>query len=200
MRAIKGLWSWRHNPLCRKTDLVESWVALAALLLIVVAAPVLGVLAGLTAQDALDRSVHEQRSSRLQVTATVVRELDRGVLDIDPEAAAQDTRSRVLADWTAPDGSEHRGPVLAQLTSPQAGDRFTIWTDLSGHAVAPPLDPATATTHAVLAGLGAALVVAGLAEGSRRLIVRRLVTLRHAHWDRAWDRAGPDWGRTGTGS
>ncbi|BFO19345.1 hypothetical protein SHKM778_57330 [Streptomyces sp. KM77-8] len=64
----------------------------------------------------------------------------------------------------------------------------------------PPLDAATATTHAVLAGVGAALVTAALVEGWRRLIVRSMVRRRYARWDRAWDKAGPDWGRTGTGS
>ncbi|MEV7289101.1 hypothetical protein AB0O01_31905 [Streptomyces sp. NPDC093252] len=200
MRAIRGLWRWRHNPLRRTTDLVECWLALAALLLILVVAPVSGVLAGTAAQDALDRSMREQRDSRWEVTATVVRELDRSVLDIDPEAAASDTRTRVLADWTAPDGGEHRGPALTPLESPEPGDRFTLWTDETGRTVARPLDPATATTHAVLAGFGAALVAVALLEGGRRLALRRLVKGRHARWDREWERAGPDWGRTGTGS
>ncbi|WP_425587900.1 hypothetical protein [Streptomyces marokkonensis] len=34
MRTIAGLWRWRHNPLCRTTDLTEARVALAGLLLI----------------------------------------------------------------------------------------------------------------------------------------------------------------------
>ncbi|MCZ9341509.1 hypothetical protein NGM37_27480, partial [Streptomyces sp. TRM76130] len=61
-------------------------------------------------------------------------------------------------------------------------------------------DAATAATHAVLAGTGAALATAALAEGARRLVVWRMVRRRYARWDREWDRAGPDWGRTGTGS
>jgi hypothetical protein len=200
VRAIPGLWRWRHNPLRRATDLAEAWVALAALLLMVVVAPVAGVLAGGAAGDALERSVHDQRESRYRVTATVVRELDRSPLDVDPEtAAAGDLRSRVLAHWTAPDGSGHRGPLLAGLATPHAGDRFAIWTDAHGRLVARPLDTTTATTHAVLAGFGVALATAGLTEGVRRLIVWRLVRRRYARWDQAWDRAGPDWGRTGTG-
>jgi F0F1-type ATP synthase membrane subunit c/vacuolar-type H+-ATPase subunit K len=200
VRAIRGLWRWRHNPLRRTTDLAEAWVALAALLLMVLAAPVAGVLAGGAADDALERSVRDQREARHRVTATVVRELDRSPLDVDPEtAAAGDLRSRVLADWTAPDGTRHRGPLLAGLDAPHAGDRFAIWTDEHGRLAARPLDPATATTHAVLAGFGATLATAGLTEGARRLIVWRMVRRRYARLDQAWDRAGPDWGRTGTG-
>jgi hypothetical protein len=62
------------------------------------------------------------------------------------------------------------------------------------------LDSATATTHAVLAGFGAGLMSAGLIEGGRRLIVWRMVRRRYARWDRAWDKAGPDWGKADTGS
>lgn len=201
MRAIRGLWRWRHNPLRRTSDLIEAWVALVALLLILAVAPVIGSLVGGIAQDALQQSVRDQRTARHLVTATVVRKLDRSPLDTDPETSSvRDLRSRVIADWTAPDGSGHHGAALAELKSPHRGDHFEIWTDLHGQIVARPLDSTTATTHAVLAGFGAALLTAGAVEGARRLIVWRMVRRRYARWDQAWDRAGPDWGRTGTGS
>lgn len=201
MRAISGLWRWRRNPLRRGTDLAEAWVALGALLLILVAGPVIGFLVGGVAQDALQRSVREQREARRLVTATVIRKLDRSPLDADPESSTgRSVRSRVFADWTAPDGTSHQGPVMANLQSPHRGDHFTMWTDPHGRIVPRPLDSATAATHAVLAGFGAALLTAGLVEGGRRLAVWRMVRRRYARWDQAWDRAGPDWGRTGTGS
>ncbi|WP_367325140.1 hypothetical protein [Streptomyces sp. HUAS ZL42] len=201
MRAISGLWRWRHNPLRRGTDLAEAWLALTALLLVLLVAPVIGSLVGGVAQDALQQSVRDQRQSRHQVTATVVRKVDGSALEADPETATgRDSRSRVLADWTAPDGTSQHGTVVANLKTPHSGDHFTIWTDTHGSVVARPLDSATATTHAVLAGFGAALLTAALVEGSRRLIVWRMVRRRYARWDQAWDRAGPDWGRTGTGS
>ena len=201
MRTIGGLWRWRHNPLRRTTDLVEAWVALTALLLILLVAPVLGSVVGAVAQDTLQQTVREQRHSRHQITATVVRKLEGSLLEADPETASgRGSRTRVLADWTAPDGTPHHGTVLAGLTSPHRGDHFPLWTDTHGRLVARPLDSATATTHAVLAGFGAALLTAGLVEGVRRLVVRRMVRRRYARWDQAWDRAGPDWGRTGTGS
>ncbi len=201
MRAISGLWRWRRNPLRRATDLAEAWLALAALLLILVVAPLIGSLVGGLAQDALQESVREQRASRHLVTATVVRKMDASTLDADPETSTgRDMRTRVLADWTAPDGTTRHGPVMANLDTPHAGDHFPLWTDAQGRTVARPLDSATATTHAVLAGVGAALLAIGLIEGGRRLIVWRMVRRRYARWDQAWERAGPDWGRTGTGS
>ncbi|MFD4263087.1 hypothetical protein ACFWR9_37110 [Streptomyces sp. NPDC058534] len=200
MRAIRGLWRWRRNPLCRATDLAEAWVALAGLLLILSVAPLLGVLAGGAAQDTLQRSVREQHESRHRVRATVVRPLERSTLAVDPEGAGESLRSRVLADWTAPDGSRHEGSVTVGIDDPDAGDRFGLWTDERGRAVARPLDGATVATHAVLAGIGAAVVAAALVEAGRRIAVWRMVRGRYARWEREWERAGPDWGRTGTGS
>ncbi|GAA3829359.1 Rv1733c family protein [Streptomyces chiangmaiensis] len=201
MRAISGLWRWRGNPLCRATDLAEAWAALLALLLVLVVAPLVGVVIGSVAEDSLQRSVRDQQRSRHQVVATVVKKLNRVALDPDPESSTtRDAHSRVLADWTAPDGTAHHEPVLAGLESPRRGDHFTVWTDVHGGIVTRPLDRATATTHAVLAGAGAAGLAGGLIEGGRRLIVWRMVRRRYARWDQAWDKAGPDWGRTGTGS
>ncbi|MGW1006550.1 Rv1733c family protein [Streptomyces sp. NPDC002520] len=200
MRVLSGLWRWRGNPLRRATDLAEAWLALVALLLIAVAAPVVGSLVGATTQDSLQRSVADQRRSRYLVTATVVRKLGDALPETDPDTSAAKIQSRVLADWTAPDGSRQHGPVLANLQSPHRGDHFELWTDPHGRITARPLDSATATTHAVLAGIGAALATAGLVEAGRRLVVWRMVRRRYARWDQAWDRAGPDWGKAGTGS
>ncbi|MFG3250023.1 hypothetical protein [Streptomyces sp. NPDC048187] len=201
MRVISGLWRWRGNPLCRASDLAEAWVALTALLLTVSVAPLIGVLVGGAAQGTLQRSVREQHESRHRVTATVVRALERSPLAVDPEGASgEDVRSRVLAAWTGPDGSRHEANVLVAIDDPDSGDRFALWTDARGRAVARPLDSATATTHAVLAGTGTAVAAAALVEVARRIVVWRLVRRRYARLEQEWERAGPDWGRTGAGS
>lgn len=201
MRPINGLWRWRHNPLRRTTDLVEAWLALATLLIVVLGAPFVGAAVGAAAEDALQRSVRHQRAERHHVAATVVRTLSRSPLQPDPETSTgRDTRTRVVADWTAPDGSRQRGVVLTLLKSPRPGAHFALWTDRHGRLVGRPLDSATATTHAVLAGFGAAVLTAGCVECGRRLVLWHLVRRRYAGWDRAWDKAGPDWGKAGTGS
>ncbi|MEV2254195.1 hypothetical protein AB0I94_27055 [Streptomyces sp. NPDC050147] len=200
MRALVGLWRWRHNPLRRKTDLVEAWVALVAVLLIAVAVPLAGFAVGGLTRGALLQSVREQREVRHEVAGTVIKKVSRPPVDPDPEtSSARDRHSRVLAEWTAPDGTTHSGTVLAALVSPDPGDRFRLWTDEHGQVVGRPLDDATASTHAALAGIGAAVAVAGLVEGARRLVVWRIVLQRYDRWDQAWEKAGPDWGRTGTG-
>ncbi|MFF8645662.1 hypothetical protein [Streptomyces sp. NPDC015345] len=201
MRAIVGLWRWRHNPLRRGTDLVEAWLALAALVLIVVAAPVVGTLTAGLSRDALLASVREQREARHATVGTVVRKVPAPPLDPDPEtASARDAHSRVLARWAGPDGADRSGVVVARLDAPRPGDHFRLWTDERGRVVGRPLDPVTATTHAALAGLGAATAGVALVEGARRLVLWRIVQGRYVRLDQAWAKAGPDWGRAGTGS
>ncbi|MFF1510461.1 hypothetical protein [Streptomyces sp. NPDC058326] len=198
MRAAIGLWRWRHNPLRRTTDLVEAWVALTAVVLLCVVAPLTGWAAGSAADASLQRAVHAQQEQRVPTTARVVRAAS-GAETAD-EAPEEQPRRSVVARWTAPDGSERTGTVTTALRTAAPGAAFTLWTDREGRPVAPPLRSDTARAHAVVAGLTAALLTALLVETVRRLAVRRLVLLRYARLDRAWAAAGPDWGRTGTGS
>ncbi|QKV91403.1 hypothetical protein HUT19_06300 [Streptomyces sp. NA02950] len=195
MRMIRGLWRWRHNPLRRTTDLVEATAALIAVLLMLLAAPTVGVVAGSVAHDALVKAAREQRAQRYLVPATVVKVLPHPPVDSDPEtSSARDAHRRVVARWTGPDGSRHRGP-LGTHPGADPGERFHLWTDAHGRPRGRPLDTATAATHAVLAGIGAAAVTVGLVDGTRRLVVWRLMRRRYAEWDTAWARAGQDWGR-----
>ncbi|MFJ6947749.1 hypothetical protein ACISU4_24405, partial [Streptomyces wuyuanensis] len=73
MRAVSGLWRWRHNPLRRTTDLVEAWLAVAAALLLVLAVPAAGWGLGGLADEALAESVREQSAERRPAVARVLR-------------------------------------------------------------------------------------------------------------------------------
>ncbi|MFD6418551.1 hypothetical protein [Streptomyces sp. NPDC060194] len=201
MRALSGIWRWRHNPLRRTTDLVEAWVALGALLLIVLAAPVAGGFCGALADDALQQSVQRQQRERHLATASVVRPAAWDPADPDPESTTvRGGASRVVAVWSGPDGVRHTGTTSAAPPDARPGDRFTLWTDAEGRQTTRPLDATTASTHAAIAGAGAAVVFAALVAGGRRLVVWRLDRRRYALLDRDWARTGPDWGRTGAGS
>ncbi|MET9467586.1 hypothetical protein ABZY44_22805 [Streptomyces sp. NPDC006544] len=203
MRTAWGVWRWRRNPLRRPTDLFEAWVAFAALLCVLLVAPALGCAAGLRVDGTLQRAAREQRQERYLVPAVVVRPTPDAVVGADADTATQrqaPRRSRIVASWTAPDGSSHQGTVPAAEEPPRPGDRFRIWTDTHGRLVGQPLDPSAASIHAGLAGLAAALGIAALVETVRRLVVRRLMHRRYLRLDRAWAAAGPDWGRAGAGS
>ncbi|MDT0542779.1 MULTISPECIES: hypothetical protein [Streptomyces] len=200
MRTIRGLWRWRRNPLRRGTDLAEAWAALLAVVLIVLVAPAVGWVTGSLTHGALRETVREQREQRQLVTATVVKVLPHPRIDSDPEtASSRDAHRRVFARWTGPDGSKHSG-ALGTHPGADPGEQFRLWTDGQGRPASRPLDEATAATHAVLAGTAAGAGVAGLFEGTRRLVVWRLMRRRYAEWDIAWERAGQDWGRAGAGS
>ncbi|MFJ6463465.1 hypothetical protein ACIQM0_20960 [Streptomyces sp. NPDC091387] len=202
MRALSGVWLWRHNPLRRATDRREAWVALAAFVLFVLAAPAAGWFFGSRTDDALQESVRAQQARSHLTTAVVVRRTAGSRHFVaDPEVSADRAAlTTVLARWQAPDGTVRSATVTTTSHHTAPGDRVRIWTDREGHPALRPMDAPTAHTHAALAGFGAAMLAALLIEAGRRLIVWRMVRQRYARLDRAWARAGPDWGRTGTGS
>ncbi|MFZ3468580.1 hypothetical protein ACODT3_34275 [Streptomyces sp. 4.24] len=203
MRTAMGVWRWRRNPLRRRTDFIEAWVAFAAVVCVLVVAPAVGWAAGVRVDGTLQRAAREQRHERYLVPAVVVRPAPEPAAGAatDPGAQRQNPqRSQIVASWTAPDGSSHQGTVPAAEEPPHPGERFRIWTDTHGRLVGQPLDPASASFHAGAAGLAAALVIAALVETVRRLVVRRLMHRRYMRLDRAWAAAGPDWGRAGAGS
>ncbi|MFC8917948.1 hypothetical protein ACFT5C_19475 [Streptomyces sp. NPDC057116] len=202
MRAVVGLWRWRHNPLRRATDLTEAWVALAALLLMCLAAPAIGWICGALTNTSLQESARLEQRQRHPVTAHVLgRDESARPAAHDPEAATgNQIRRAVLARWTAPDGTVHTGALTAARHNADPGDTFRIFTDGRGRPVDPPMTAETAREQAVIAGIGTMLLAAGAAEGVRRIVVWRLVRQRYARLDRAWAQAGPDWGRTGAGS
>ncbi|MDN3292841.1 hypothetical protein QWM81_02025 [Streptomyces ficellus] len=202
MRAVFGLWRWRHNPLCRATDLAEAWVALVALLLICIAAPATGWVTGALTNASLQQSVRIQQEQRHPTTAQVLRRDDDDGEAVRGFEAVIDHRMRTSlpAQWTAPDGTRVTGSVPAARQAMEPGDTFRIWTDDRGRPVNRPMTEETAREHAVLAGIGTTLMAAGLVEGVRRLVVWRLVRRRYARLDQAWAQVGPDWGRTGAGS
>ncbi|NYV77238.1 hypothetical protein [Streptomyces sp. UH6] len=202
MGAIRGIWRWRGNPLRRTTDLVEAWAALVALLLMVFGAPLAGLLAGSVAHDTLTRTAGRQHAARHRVTATVL-DTSTVVVPVSADAGTateRDGRRRVFAAWTAPDGTQRRAHTWTNLRNPEPGRRFAVWTDARGTPVARPLDAGEVALQAGLAGIGAALLTTAIAESARRVTLRQLTLRRYERLDRAWERAGPDWGRAGTGS
>lgn len=198
MRTIVGLWRWRNNPLCRRSDRREAWLALCAVVLIVVVAPAVGWLGASAARGALLESVKDQQRERHQVWATAESVDTRAPLDTDPESAAHDPeRHRVVAHWAGPDGTSRKSTV-ATKEQVQPGDRFRIWTDAEGRVAKSPMSSKTASSYAALAGLAAGVGAAAAMESGRRLTVRQLLRRRYARWEAEWARIGPDWGRTGS--
>ncbi|MEU0157464.1 hypothetical protein ABZ154_01100 [Streptomyces sp. NPDC006261] len=188
----------RRNPLWRATDRREAWVTLGALVLLALGAPAAGWAGGALADASLRQEIRAQHEERRPVTAVVVGPVPK-VRRFAGDPGAGSGRSSLVAAWRAPDGTPRTGEVTTSGAR-EPGAPVRIWTDASGLPVPPPMDAGAVRTHAVLGGVGAFLLAAGCVEAGRRLIVGRMVRRRYALWDREWAEAGPDWGRTGTGS
>ena len=179
---VRGLWP-DHNPLRRASDRFEAATVACLLIFFLIGAPLVGLFAWQWAAAAGARAQH---ASRYQVTA---------VLQADATAQAYTwAETQVKARWTAPDGTVHTGPVDAPVGL-RRGGTVTIWTDRSGHVLAPPLRQDQVTSQAVLAAVVAPLVL-GLVLVSAGTLTRRILDRRRlAAWDADWRATGPQWSR-----
>lgn len=201
-RSTRFGWRWRRNGLRRRSDIVEAWLGVGAVLLLC-AVPLVGWWADRSVDRALQRVARVQRAERSLVPATVVRGSAAPGDDAGSDAAraAAAAEGKLTSDklrWTAPDRSAHTADVPVSLEV-WHGDRLLLWTDRQGALVPPPLDDATAATHAALAGVTTGFAAAGTVLMSRQLLLWRLMRRRLDSWEREWARVGQDWGRAGAG-
>lgn len=185
-------WRWRRNKLRRPVDVVESWLLLLSVVLLCLT-PLLGWWAGRSVDHALQRMAREEHAARTRVTATIAPESSGRPAEGHAGGQGDD-----VLRWTAPGGRVHTTSVPSDLQSWDRG-KVTVWIDAKGHLVPAPLDPSTASTHAVLAGVAAASGGAGLVLISRQLLMWRLMRRRITSWEREWARIGQYWGRMDAG-
>ena len=172
-----------HNPLRRASDRFEAATVACLLVLFLIGAPLVGLFAWQWAAGAGARTQH---APRYQVTA---------VLQADAAAQAYTwSQTLVKARWTAPDGTVRTGQIDAPVGL-QHGSKLTIWTDRSGHVLAPPLRQDQVTSQAVLATVVATLVLATVLISAGTLTRRILDRQRLAAWDADWRATGPQWSR-----
>ncbi|MGV4928123.1 hypothetical protein [Streptomyces sp. BHT-5-2] len=170
---------WRHGPLQRRTDVAQSWLALVSGLLIAVAAPVAGVVAG----SSVDTAVREQRAGWHSATA-VVTKAPPTTINIGSGSGAVAPVHAVVR-WTAPDGTVRTGEATVPPTT-QAGDRTTVWLDRHGAVIRDPGTPGDTLVEGVAIGTvaasGTGLAVFGAYKAGVGLLNRR----RYAQWEREW--------------
>lgn len=188
-------WRWRHNPLRRRSDVLESWAGLIAAAVIALGAPAAGWGTGVLVDGALQRTVRVQHSQRALVPALVLRAGPREIAEMDPDSGqVREERRTATARWTAPDGTTITGTVHIPVADGK-GDTVRIWTGRHGEVVPAPLDFMTARTHALLAGTGAFLAAGVLLLVGRQVLMWQLMRRRLVEWEREWAAAGQDWGR-----
>ncbi|GLX50705.1 hypothetical protein Shyhy01_36550 [Streptomyces hygroscopicus subsp. hygroscopicus] len=186
MRTRVRGWRWRRNPLRRRCDVVEAWTVLVVAVLLSVVAPLVGVAAGLHAQDRAAAVAAAQRAARHQVRATVSG---------GPPSAFHGARGhpgRAEVRWTEP-GGRTRTAWARVPAGTGAGTTVSVWVDSRGRAVAAPPTGATVVQHAVTVGVCAAACSGGVVFLGHT--VARRIALRHrlAEWEREWARTGPRW-------
>ena len=187
---IRG-WRWRSNPLRRRSDVVEAWTALVVAVLLLVAVPLAGAVAGRWVHDEARAAAAEQRAERHRVRAEVVGRVPDSLPTAD---GAREQLFRVAVRW-APPGEQPRTTTARVPAGTHRGDRVDVWFDTQGRSVPPPQDGTavwqqTLTMGVAAAGGAASVVLLG------HVVVRR-VAMRHrlAEWDREWTRTEPEWTR-----
>ncbi|MFI9600213.1 hypothetical protein ACIHCX_10085 [Streptomyces sp. NPDC052043] len=183
----RPLWRWRRNPMRRREDVIEGWVLLATWAVVVVGAPLTGVVVGQATADGLAR----QQVERHTATAVLVRtERPHGGVAV----ASPGDRVMGTVRWTAPDGTRHedRTAVASTLAT---GDRIVVWTDPHHRVTPPPLTPSEAAAQAAATGAMVSLALAGAAGGGWCAARAALDRRRARAWEAEWRKVGPQWGR-----
>ncbi|SER49225.1 hypothetical protein SAMN04487983_101760 [Streptomyces sp. yr375] len=191
MRIRVHDWQRRSNPLRRRSDVVEAWTALVVAVLLLVAVPLAGVLAGRWAHDDAQAVATQQRAERHRVRAEVVGQVPETLPSAD---GARERTYRVTVRWT-PSGEKARTVTARVPESARRGDTVDVWLDTHGRSVAPPTSGTLVWQHTLTmatcaAGGTAAVVLLG------HVVVRR-VAMRHRldEWEREWTRTEPQWTR-----
>ncbi|MEW2075291.1 hypothetical protein ACH4FA_21705 [Streptomyces sp. NPDC017966] len=184
------LWRWRHNPLRRRTDTLQAWFGLGALIAVLAVAPVAAVLVGDTARRHYEDTARHQNLTRYETDATLVRDAPR-----HPEPGSDEekkTRYPVEVRVVTREGRTRtaRAEVQPGLT---AGNTVRVWVTADGEVTDPPLTRKEVRSRtlgwALLAAIGVALTGAA-AHALTGLALRRR---NLADWDTAWAETAPRW-------
>ncbi len=155
-----------HNPLRRRSDRLQAYCGLAAVVLVIAMLPVALFSSWRTWQHFSEISDREL-SSRQLISATVAGS--------DPEARIARNHLATLT-WTYPDRVEHTGHA-AVTGSTVAGDLVPVWVDDRGEMTTAPLTRLNVWLDAIGVGVGlmlAAIVVGGVwYRVTRALLDRR---------------------------
>jgi hypothetical protein len=173
-----------RNPLVRRWDRLERNVVVAAVLLVLVAAPFAGMLGSNTYARESERARFET-TTRHEVTATLL--VDAPPASAGGRSATVGGTALVKATWTRSDGTRVTGDVLTAKGG-IAGDKVTVWLDTRENPVSAPLREDVALWNAIgtalLSWLGF-ITFCGAGFWLAHLSVNRA---RYAEWEREWDR------------
>ncbi len=189
-RLTRRLGSER-NPLRRRSDLIEAWITPAALVAFLALSPIFAATADLWVRADNAATAHAQLSWQ-RVSAVL--------LAAPPGPMMSDNGANSWIDWTparwTADGRLRIGKIPAAAGTP-AGSTVPVWLDRAGNVRQPAMTPAQTERRAIAVAATAiaalAVLLAGLALASRRVLDRQ----RLAAWETAWLVVGPQWRHQG---
>ncbi|MGW0599329.1 Rv1733c family protein [Streptomyces sp. NPDC002776] len=181
----------RDNPLRRRSDVMEAWALVVVAVLLFLAAPLAGVVAGWWAHDDARATAAAQRADRHRIRAQVTGAAASGSL---PTVQSTERKQRVTVRWTDPDGTRRTDTALVPAGALR-GERVDVWLDSAGRSVSPPTTGATIWQHTVTIGVCATAGTAGLVLLGHALFRRVTTAHRLTEWEREWARVEPQWSR-----
>lgn len=162
-------------------------VAVIALLL--VGAPLAGVVAAWWAHGDALTTARQQRADSRHLRAEVI---DRTPGTLPLPQGGRELSSKATVRWTEPED----GPRTATARVPagtRTGDTVDVWFDARGRSIPPPPDGTAVWYHSVAVGVcatggAAALTLLGHTVARHAAMRRRL-----AEWEQEWARTEPGW-------
>jgi hypothetical protein len=175
-----------HNPLRRRSDLIEAWLLPGFVAALLILGPVVGIVAGHWA-SAQNAAAWQAQRSWHSVPAVLTQSAPGPAF---PDGGANSWTVWIPARWTA-GGRAHAGNVPAPSDT-RAGSTVRVWLDQAGQ-VREPLTVSAADVHDLTtAGISLTalvLLLAGAILVTRRVLDRR----RLAGWATGWMSVGPQW-------
>ncbi|WP_053846557.1 hypothetical protein [Streptomyces sp. NRRL B-24085] len=184
------LWRWRRNPLRRRTDLAQAWIAVGLFLAALSATPPVAFAVGDTAHRHYEETARHQHATRHHTPAVLLHDAPR-----HPEPGSDEARKArypVTVRFTDPRGHTRTAetdvtPALA------AGNTVHIWVDTEGKITEASLSTRQVRDGAIGCAVLAAMAVPVLGVAGYSYARRRLERHNLAQWDAEWARIAPRW-------
>jgi hypothetical protein len=177
------------NPLRRRVDVVEAWLAPVAIVVFLALCPLVLSVTGTWMRAANTSEQHLQAGWR-PVHGVLLQSVPGPQ---QPNHGMNSWITWVPARWSEA-GIEHQGVVPAEAGS-RVGSAITVWLDRAGKVHMPPLTPGAAGSRVLEARIVGLAVLAVLLAIMVLLIRRLLDRRRLADWGSAWHSVGPTWSR-----
>ncbi|KUO05102.1 Rv1733c family protein [Streptomyces caeruleatus] len=179
----------RRSSLRRRSDVVEAWTLAVVAVLLLVLAPLVGVLTAWWAHDSARVTAQEQRAERRQVRAEVVGRPS----DTLPMAhGGRQPSARTAVRWAEPDGTARTATARVPAGA-RNGETVDVWLDSQGRSVAPPADGRAILQHAITIGVCATGGTVGVILLGHMVVRHTAMRRRLAEWEQEWAATEPEW-------